>query len=87
MQGYLLPGRGINPKSIVNNLKIRQMKKLFAIAIIVSALAACNNSGSSSETKDSSTVAPVDTSAPATMDTSSKMMTDTTKKMDTSAKK
>ena len=62
------------------------MKKFFAIAIIVSALAACNNSGSSSETKDT-TVAPVDTTAPATMDTSSKMMTDTTKKMDTSAKK
>ena len=61
------------------------MKKFFAIAIIVSALAACNNSGSSSETKDSTTVAPVDTST--MMDTSSKMMTDTTKKMDTSAKK
>jgi hypothetical protein len=83
--GYLLPFAGINPKSIVNNLKIRQMKKLFAIAIIVSALAACNNSGSSSSTTDTTTVAPVDTTT--TMDTSSKMMTDTTKKMDTSVKK
>jgi hypothetical protein len=62
------------------------MKKLFAIAIIVTALAACNNSGSSSETKDTTTVAPVDTTAPAMMDTSSKMAPDTTHKADTTKK-
>ena len=60
------------------------MKKLFAIAIMVTALAACNNSGSSSETKDTTTVTPDTTST--TMDTSSKMAPDTTHKADTTKK-
>jgi hypothetical protein len=67
------------------------MKKFFAIAIIAASLAACNNSGDKTETKDSTSVAP-DTTTMAPADTSkmsadtSKMSADTTKK-DTSAKK
>jgi hypothetical protein len=63
------------------------MKKFFAIAIIAASLAACNNSGDKTESKDSTTVTPdTTTMAP---DTTSKMAPaiDTTKKVDTSAKK
>lgn len=84
--GYLLPSRGINPKSIVNNLKFSKMKKLLAIALIAASFAACNNSADSSTTTDTTTVAP-DTNTMMS-DTSSKMSTDTsTMSADTSAKK
>jgi len=88
-----LPWRGINPKSIVNNLKFSKMKKFFAIAIIAASLAACNNSGDKTESKDSTTVSPdtttmaPDTTSKMSADTTSKMSADTTKKKDTSAKK
>ena len=61
------------------------MKKLLAIAIIVTGFVACNNSSESSKTEDSTTVTP-DT---ATMITPAPDTThvDTTSKMDTSAKK
>jgi len=67
------------------------MKKFFAIAIIAASLAACNNSGDKTESKDSTTVTPdTTTMAPDTMskmsDTSKMAPADTTKK-DTSAKK
>ena len=53
------------------------MKKLFAIAIITASLAACNNSGDKTESKDSTTVTPdTTTMAP---DTANKMMPDTGK--------
>ena len=86
-----MPGLGINPKSIVNNIKFSKMKKFFAIAIIAASFAACNNSGDKTESKDSTTVSP-DTTTMAPADTSkmsvdtTKMSADTTKK-DTSAKK
>lgn len=86
-----MPKRGINPKSIVNNLKFSKMKKFFAIAIIAASLAACNNSADSTKTSDT-TVTPdtttmmADTSSKMSADTS-KMSADTTKKADTSAKK
>ena len=62
------------------------MKKFFAIAIIAATLAACNNSGESKTTEDTTTVKPdTTTMAP---DTSSKMSADTSKMMtDTSKKK
>ena len=86
-----MPWRSINPKSIVNNLKFSKMKKFFAIAIIAASLAACNNSGDKTESKDSTTVTPdTTTMAPdnkMSADTTSKMSADTTKKADTSAKK
>jgi hypothetical protein len=67
------------------------MKKFFAIAIIAASLAACNNSGDKTESKDSTTVTPdTTTMAPdnkMSADTTSKMSADTTKKADTSAKK
>ncbi len=62
------------------------MKKFFAIAIIATALAACNNSGESKSTEDTTTVK-VDTSSTMTPDTTNKMMDTTKSKMDTSAKK
>ena len=47
------------------------MKKVFAIALIATAMVACNNSGDKKdETKDTTVVAPVDTTtAPAPVDT------------------
>ena len=87
-----MPRRGINPKSIVNNLKFSKMKKFFAIAIIAASLAACNNSADSTKTSDSTvtpdttTMAP-DTTSKMSADTTSKMSADTTKKKDSSAKK
>ena len=54
------------------------MKKFFAIAIIAATLAACNNSGDKTESKDSTTVTPdTTTMAP---DTTSKMAPDTRKR-------
>lgn len=87
-----MPPIGINPKSIVNNLKFSKMKKFFAIAIIAASFAACNNSGDTSKTTDSTTVTPdTTTMAPDTMnkmapDTMSKMSTDTTAKKDSTKK-
>jgi hypothetical protein len=61
------------------------MKKFFAIAIIAASLAACNNSGDKTESKDSTSVSPdTTTMAP---DTTSKMAPDTTSKMAPSEKK
>ena len=64
------------------------MKKFFAIAIIAASLAACNNSGDKTESKDTSATVAPDTTTMAP-DTTSKMAPaiDTTKKADTSAKK
>jgi uncharacterized protein YcfL len=59
------------------------MKKFLAIAIFATVLVACNNSSESSESKDSTAVAP-DTS---TMAPDTTTHADTTSKMDTSAKK
>ncbi|MFZ9387207.1 MAG: hypothetical protein ACO25B_04945 [Chitinophagaceae bacterium] len=46
------------------------MKKLFAIALLATAMVACNNSGDKKdEVKDTTAVAPVETPAPAPADT------------------
>jgi hypothetical protein len=61
------------------------MKKFLAIAIFATVFVACNNSSESSESKDSTAVAPdTSTMAPAPDTTTH---ADTTSKMDTSAKK
>ena len=61
------------------------MKKFFAIAIIAASLAACNNSGDKTESKDSTTTVAPDTT---TMAPDSKMSADTSKMapMDTTKK-
>ena len=83
-----MPPLSINPKSIVNNPKNLKMKKLFAIAIISASLAACNNSGESKSSSDTTTVSPDTTSKMAPDTSANKMMPDTSKtKKDTSAKK
>lgn len=65
------------------------MKKVFAIALIATAMVACNNSGDKKEggdtttapTPDTTVVAPVpDTAAPVTPDTTATPAPDTTKK-------
>jgi len=64
------------------------MKKIFAILVVASALAACNSSTESSKATTDSTIMS-DTSSKMSTDTMSKMSTDTTHKMskDTSKKK
>ncbi|MBK6828065.1 MAG: hypothetical protein KAX45_03460 [Chitinophagaceae bacterium] len=64
------------------------MKKVFAIALIATAMVACNNSGDKKEggdtttapTTDTTVVAPVDTTTPAPVDTTAPVAVDTTKK-------
>lgn len=65
------------------------MKKVFAIALIATAMVACNNSGDKKEGGDTTTapttdtttlVAPVDTTTPAPVDTTAAAPADTTKK-------
>ncbi|HRG80951.1 MAG TPA: hypothetical protein PLO99_00485 [Chitinophagaceae bacterium] len=64
------------------------MKKVFAIALIATAMVACNNSGDKKEggdtttapTTDTTVVAPVDTTTPAPVDTTAAAPVDTTKK-------
>ncbi len=64
------------------------MKKVFAIAMIATAMVACNNSGDKKEggdtttapTTDTTVVAPVDTTTPAPVDTTAAAPVDTTKK-------
>jgi len=63
------------------------MKKVFAIALIATAMVACNNSGDKKEGGDTTTapttdttVAPVDTTTPAPVDTTAPVAVDTTKK-------
>ena len=64
------------------------MKKVFAIALIATAMIACNNSGDKKEggdtttapTTDTTVVAPVDTTTPAPVDTTAPVAVDTTKK-------
>ena len=64
------------------------MKKVFAIALIATAMVACNNSGDKKEggdtttapTTDTTVVAPVDTTTPAPVDTTAPVADDTTKK-------
>lgn len=55
------------------------MKKVFAIALIATAMVACNNSGDKKETTDT-TAAPADTTAvaPAPADTTAPAPADTT---------
>jgi hypothetical protein len=62
------------------------MKKFFAIAIIAASLAACNNSGDSTKTSDSTTVTP-DTASTMAPDTTSKMSDTSKMSMDTTSKK
>jgi hypothetical protein len=62
------------------------MKKFLAIAIIVTALGACNNSSESSATSDTSTTVTPDTMAPAPAPDTTHVDTSASK-MDTSAKK
>jgi PBP1b-binding outer membrane lipoprotein LpoB len=55
------------------------MKKVLAIALIASAMVACNNKGDKKEeVKDSTVVAPVDTTTPAPVDTTAPAVVDTT---------
>jgi hypothetical protein len=64
------------------------MKKVFAIALIATAMVDCNNSGDKKEggdtttapTTDTTVVAPVDTTTPAPVDTTAAAPVDTTKK-------
>mgnify|MGYP003411688330 FL=1 len=64
------------------------MKKVFAIALIATAMVACNNSGDKKEggdtttapTTDTTVVAPIDTTTPAPVDTTAPVAVDTTKK-------
>jgi hypothetical protein len=62
------------------------MKKFLAIAIIAAAFTACNNSGDSSTSKDSTTVTP-DTATMVTPAPDTTHVDTSAKKMDTSAKK
>jgi hypothetical protein len=88
-QGYFFPGWGINHETIQLTQKQSQMKK-FLVVLAIGAFAACNNSGSSEATKDSTVVKD---SVTKMTDSTSKMATDTTKmaadttKKDTATKK
>ncbi|HMI59949.1 MAG TPA: hypothetical protein VK518_03545 [Puia sp.] len=86
--GYFFPGQGINHETIQLTQKQSQMKK-FLVVLAIGAFAACNNSGGSEASKDSTvvkdSVTKMTDSTKMTTD-STKMATDTTKK-DTATKK
>ena len=54
------------------------MKKVFAIALIATAMVACNNSSDKKEEVKDTTVVPVDTTTPPAVDTTTAPAADTT---------
>ena len=88
--GLLSFGIGINFKPFVNKQNLNTMKKLLVV-LAIGAFAACNGSGSSASTQDSTaakdSAAKMDSSSKMSTDTSKMKMTDTTKKATDTTKK